>query len=85
MAAGVPFVVSDAGALPEVAGSEHPWVARAGDAGDLAAVVARALEATPEEVRVVTQRARRRWEDEYSPLAGRQRVERLLADLEVCR
>lgn len=85
MGAGVPFVVSDAGALPEVAGSEHPWVARAGDADDLAAVVARALEATPEEVRVVTQRARRRWEDEYSPLAGRQRVERLLADLEVCR
>lgn len=83
MAAGVPFVVSDAGALPEVAGPEHPWVARAGDADDLAAVVARALAATPEEVRLVTDRARERWEDEYSPQAGRARVERLLTDLGV--
>lgn len=83
MAAGVPFVVSDAGALPEVAGPEHPWVARAGDADDLAAVITRALEATPEEVRVVTQRARLRWEDEFSPRAGRRRVERLLAELGV--
>ncbi|KRE97307.1 hypothetical protein ASG76_00830 [Nocardioides sp. Soil774] len=83
MAAGVPFVVSDAGALPEVAGPQHPWVARAGDANDLAAVVTRALEATPEEVRVVTQRARLRWQDEYSPRAGRRRVERLLAELGV--
>lgn len=83
MAAGVPFVVSDAGALPEVAGREHPWVARAGDADDLAAVVARGLDATPEEVRVVTQRARLRWEDEFSPRAGRQRVEQLLEGLGV--
>jgi glycosyltransferase involved in cell wall biosynthesis len=83
MAAGVPYVVSDAGALPEVAGPEHPWVARAGDADDLAAVVARALTATPEEVRLVTDRARERWEDEYSPQAGRSRVDRLLTDLGV--
>ena len=40
MAAGVPFVISDAGALPEVAGPDHPWVARAGDADDLARVIA---------------------------------------------
>ncbi|MFM6849231.1 MAG: glycosyltransferase, partial [Terrabacter sp.] len=83
MAAGVPYVVSDAGALPEVAGPEHPWVARDADPDDLAAVVMRALDATPEEVRVVTRRARLRWEDEYSPRAGRQRVERLLAGLGV--
>lgn len=83
MAAGVPYVVSDAGALPEVAGPEHPWVARAGDADDLAAVISRALAATPEEVRLVTERARQRWEDEFSPQAGRSRVERLLTDLGV--
>ena len=45
------------------------------------AVVTRALSATPEEVRLVTDRARQRWEDEFSPRAGRSRVERLLADL----
>ncbi|GAB3018469.1 hypothetical protein GCM10011376_00520 [Nocardioides flavus (ex Wang et al. 2016)] len=83
MAAGVPFVVSDAGALPEVAGPDHPWVARAGDADDLARVLARALAATPAEVHEVTARARRRWEAHHSPQAGRRRVEALLADLGV--
>ena len=83
MAAGVPFVISDAGALPEVAGPDHPWVARAGDAGDLARVIAQALAATPQQTSDVTDRARRRWEDEYSPAAGRERVRRLLEDLGV--
>lgn len=83
MAAGVPFVISDAGALPEVAGPDHPWVARAGDVDDLARVVALALAAGSEEVRAVTDRARLRWEAEYSPAAGRERVRRLLEDLGV--
>ncbi|PKH37669.1 Glycosyl transferases group 1 [Nocardioides alpinus] len=83
MAAGIPFVISDAGALPEVAGPDHPWVARAGDADDLARVIEQALAATPDDVRVVTDRARLRWEDDYSPQAGRSRVERLLEELGV--
>lgn len=83
MAAGVPFVVSDAGALPEVAGPDHPWVARRGDADDLARVIGQALAATPEDVRAVTDLARRRWEEHYSPPAGRLRVQRLLDDLGV--
>ncbi|NYE35796.1 glycosyltransferase involved in cell wall biosynthesis [Nocardioides cavernae] len=83
MAAEVPFVVSDAGALPEVAGPGHPWVARSGDADDLARVVREALAATPEEVRDVTDRARARWQEHYSPQAGRLRVDRLLSDLGV--
>ena len=83
MAAGVPFVISDAGALPEVAGPHHPWVARSGDADDLARVIRRALGATPLEVRAVTDRARLRWEDEYSPQAGQRRVQQLLVDLGV--
>lgn len=81
MASGVPFVVSDAGAMPEVAGPDHPWIARAGDADDLARVLDLAASAPAEEVRAVTDRARRRWEAEYSPLAGRQRVARLLEEL----
>ena len=83
MAAGVPFVISDAGALPEVAGADHPWVARSGDAEDLADVIGHALSASDDEVQAVTDRARRRWEEEYSPQAGRQRVQRLLDDLGV--
>ncbi len=81
MASGVPFVISDAGALPEVAGPEHPWVARAGDADDLARVIDEALSAPTDDVRAVTDRARRRWEAEYSPRAGRLRVRRLLEEL----
>lgn len=83
MAAGVPFVVSDAGALPEVAGPDHPWVARAGDADDLARVLDTVLEAPADDVQAVTDRARARWEEHYSPQAGRLRVERLLTDLGV--
>ncbi|WP_374457467.1 glycosyltransferase family 4 protein [Nocardioides sp.] len=81
MASGVPFVISDAGALPEVAGPDHPWVARAGDADDLARVIDLALTAPDDVVRAVTDRARRRWEAEYSPQAGRLRVRRLLEEL----
>jgi glycosyltransferase involved in cell wall biosynthesis len=83
MGAGVPFVVSDAGALPEVAGPGHPWVARSDDLDDLTTVVQSALAASPEEVRTVTDRARRRWEEEYSPQAGRARVQHLLEHLGV--
>lgn len=83
MAAGIPFVISDAGALPEVAGPDHPWVARSGDVDDLGRVIAQALAATPAEVLAVTDRARLRWESEYSPQAGRLRVQRLLDDLKV--
>ena len=83
MAAGVPFVISDAGALPEVAGPDHPWVTRRGDVDDLARVLAEALGATEETRRAATDAARARWETEYSPAAGRQRVARLLEQLEV--
>ncbi|MCF6376270.1 glycosyltransferase family 4 protein [Nocardioides KLBMP 9356] len=81
MAAGVPFVVTDAGALPEVAGPTHPWVARSGDPHDLAREVRDALSAGPERLRTVTDVARKRWEDEYSPAAGRERVRRLLDEV----
>ena len=81
MASGVPFVISDAGALPEVAGPDHPWVACRGDVADLARVLSEALSASEETRRAVTDAARARWEAEYSPAAGRQRVARLLEDL----
>lgn len=83
MAAGVPFVISDAGALPEVAGPDHPWVARRGDVDDLARMISEALGAPDETRRAVTDAARTRWESEYSPAAGRRRVARLLEELEV--
>lgn len=81
MAAGVPFVISDAGALPEVAGADHPWVARAGDVTDLGETISRILATAPDQLRDATDGARRRWEREHSPAAGRERVRRLLEDL----
>ncbi|MEO5852276.1 MAG: glycosyltransferase family 4 protein [Nocardioides sp.] len=78
MAARVPFVVTDAGALLEVAGPGHPWVARAGDAVALAGVLAEALRA---DLAADLDQARARWEREYSPAAGLLRVASLLAEL----
>lgn len=81
MALGVPFVVSDAGALVEVAGIEHPWVARAGDAASLARTIRFALSASPEKLDRVLSAARLRWEQQFSPEAGTRRVAQLLSDL----
>ena len=78
MAAGVPVVVSDAGALIEVVGPAHPWVSRAGDAEDLARALAAALDADPAPVVAA---ARDRWQHLYSPAAGRAAVRALLEDL----
>lgn len=80
MAAGVPFVITDAGALPEVAGPHHPWIARRDDAEDLARVVARALDDIAEGDDARAAAARQRWERLFSPSAGAARVVELLSD-----
>jgi glycosyltransferase involved in cell wall biosynthesis len=76
MSARVPVVVSDAGALPDVVGPEHPWVASAGDARDLADVIARAAAALPADDAV--ERAHERWAREFSPAQGRERLREFL-------
>ena len=75
MAAGVPFVVSDSGALPEVVGPSFPWIARRGDPDDLARVLLRRWEddASPEGP-AHRHEARQRWCAEYSPAAGVRRL-----------
>lgn len=83
MAAGVPFVISDAGALPEVAGPGHPWVAPRGDAAALAAVIERALaDVRSGAAAPVVAAARARWERLFCPEAGIARVRALVADLD---
>jgi glycosyltransferase involved in cell wall biosynthesis len=74
-----PVVVSDAGALPEVVGPDHPWIARRRDARALAetiALAARALPAADE-----TARMRARWEERFSPAAGMRNLSALLRTL----
>lgn len=83
MAVGRPIVVSDAGALPEVVGPRHPWIARAGDVADTARVMTTVIGASPDELEDWRRAARTRWEAEFSPRAGGERVRRVLEDLGV--
>jgi len=75
----IPFVISDAGALPEVAGAAYPWVARAGDPEDLARMIESALVDHGAHVEASYQR----WAREYSPDAGRRRLAEKLLSLGV--
>lgn len=79
MSARVPVVVTDAGALPEIVGHDHPWIARAGDAQSLADVIAEAASALP--AHDVVERAHERWAELFSPEVGRAAVRSLLAAL----
>lgn len=81
MAAGIPFVISDSGALPEVAGGDHPWIARRGDSADLARVIHHAIDDIEHGDETRSTVARVRWEQRYSPTAGERRVAALLRDL----
>lgn len=78
-AAGVPVVVSDAGALPEVVGTDHPFIVPSGDTTALAEAIARAADAAGGDS---TARARQRSRDQFGRDAGRARLESILADLE---
>ncbi|MDJ1371275.1 glycosyltransferase family 4 protein [Gulosibacter molinativorax] len=79
MAAKVPLVVSDAGALPEVVGG-HGTVVPKGRPGALADAIERLAEDQPVRDSAATS-LRQRWESYYSPDAGRIRVARLLEEL----
>lgn len=81
MAAEVPFVITDAGALAEVAGVDHPWVARRGDPADLSRVVQHALSRISAGDAERASCAYQRWSKRYSPSAGTERVAALLSGL----
>lgn len=81
MGAQVPFVVSDRGALPDVVGTNYPWIARGGDAYDLARVLAEVIDTPETRIQDVLRYGRDRWESRYSPKAGRTRVATLLGSM----
>lgn len=70
MSAGVPFVISDAGALPEVAGPQYPHIARADDPASLADVIEQASHDPDSAVGTSYER----WREHFSPEAGRRRL-----------
>lgn len=80
MAERIPLVVSDAGALPEVVGQGHPWVARRGSTEDLARILCRVRDEPSAREQSVAA-ARRRWEKLFSPPAGRRRFLQVLQDM----
>lgn len=78
MAAGVPVVVSDAGALPEVVGVPTALVVPAGDVTALADTLVAVADGRIDPA-VAPRQAR--WRTEYSPAAGTRRVAELLGRL----
>lgn len=82
MAARVPVIVSDRGALPEVVGPDHPYIVRADDPADLARAITDVAGLSAEERDELIERQHRRWQTMWSPEAGRARLARLLQQLE---
>ena len=79
MAMGVPFVVTDAGALADVANLNDRFVAIPGHGASLAYAIQAAVAGyTPDAVAA----SRERWEEHFSPAAGRARFTALLHELE---
>lgn len=79
MSARCPFVVSDAGAFPEIVGSDYPWIFRRGVAEDLAQLLAKASAA---DWAPTVKASHLRWETNFSPEAGYERLARLLQRLD---
>ncbi|WP_424464652.1 glycosyltransferase family 4 protein [Pseudoclavibacter helvolus] len=79
MAAGVPVIVSDAGALPEILGDNGDVFA----SNDVAALVRLVLQRRAEGAETRREQNRVRWESLYSPTAAAQRVGRLVESLRV--
>lgn len=85
MSARVPLIVSDAGALPEVTGSEYPYIFERGDVGQLAqqiGAVAHKIVNDPNKLDELLNHNYWRWAERYSPAAGKRRIEELLATLD---
>ncbi|GAA4408236.1 hypothetical protein GCM10023168_25290 [Fodinibacter luteus] len=81
MSAGVPCIVSDAGALSDVVGPDHPWVVPAGDAAALAVAVRSWASAPGSRLEEVARAQRERWQAEHSPDVARERLRGILASL----
>lgn len=84
MSARVPLLVSDAGALPEVVGQDYPWIFERNNVDSLAQKI---LEVTSlltndaEKTEEIVNAAYWRWQENFSPEAGKARLQQLLSTL----
>lgn len=84
MSARIPFIVTQAGALPEVVGPEYEHIVRPEDSNQLAfeiAKIAKLLVDNPVQVRQTAERMHERWQATYSPAAGAKRVDAFLRSI----
>ncbi|MDO4898393.1 MAG: glycosyltransferase family 4 protein [Rothia sp. (in: high G+C Gram-positive bacteria)] len=85
MSTRMPLIISDAGALPEVVGEGYPWIVPAGDAQKLAETietVARHLTGSSDYLEQVTTDVFWRWQEKFSPEAGKAALHAILKELE---
>lgn len=83
MSCRAPFIISDAGALPEVAGVDHPWVVPAGDPAALGDAILAALAQPRQDREPMLDAAHERWQTLFSPSAGRERLAHTLTEVGV--
>lgn len=77
----LPYVISNAGALPEVAGPNYPWVFPAGQVAALTRRIEQAEASSSHARTELLSRQTARWEQNYSPEAGLARMRHLLTDV----
>lgn len=85
MSARVPLVVSDAGALPEVVGADYSWIARQGKVDPLVSAIKDLLDIEanhPDQLLDQTAALFWRWQENFSPQAGKARITQILTELE---
>lgn len=86
MSAGVPLIVSDDGALPEVVGPDYPYMFPAGDVSSLGRLIREiATGSSASERTDLIRRNRQRWEKSFSSTSAVRRLERTLTALEESR
>lgn len=84
MSARLPVIISDAGALPEIAGSHYPWVYPRGNVTELAQKIAEVgenLRRHSDLLETTLSDAYWRWHENFSSNAGKTRIEDLLISL----
>ena len=80
MAARCPFVSSRAGALPEVVGSDYPYLVAPGDVSGLAATLRQAL---ADDWSSTLERSYARWQANFTVEAGLERVAAVLDQIDI--
>lgn len=79
-----PLLVSDAGALPEVVGKDYPWIFERNNVHSLAEKILEVtdqLENDPAETEKIINSSYSRWQEEFSPEAGKVHLRELLLEI----